>query len=176
MELICNFLDLDGSWDVTWMEERRKYRDLGGSETGPRWRWDTSGDLDIGGMGPGWKRNAWDPDGGEIQHGWRWDENIGTLILFSRDLYKDEMQHAGKRDANLATWMQVGQDLDGGEIHFLRPGCGRDAKSWDVDACEALTGCCWDANLRTWIVIRTKFHGLSGGAMWPGWENAHRGT
>ena len=34
MELICNCLDLDGSWDVTWMEVRRKYRDLDGSESG----------------------------------------------------------------------------------------------------------------------------------------------
>ena len=127
---------------------------------------------------------GWDLDGNAIlgtqmvaiQHGWRWDENIGTLILFSRDLYKGEMQHAGRWDATLATWMQVGQDLDGGEIYFLRPGCGRDAKSWDMESCEALTGWCWDANLRIWIVIRTKSHGLSGGVMWPGWGNAHRGT
>ena len=38
MEVICNCLDLDGSRDVTWMEMRRGYWDLDGSETGPSWR------------------------------------------------------------------------------------------------------------------------------------------
>ena len=38
MEVICNCLDLDGSRDVTWMEMRRGYWDLDGSEIGPSWR------------------------------------------------------------------------------------------------------------------------------------------
>ena len=52
------------------------------------------------------------------------------------------MQHAGRPDRNLGTWMQVGQDLDGGEVRVLRPGCGGDTKSRDMSACEALTGWC----------------------------------
>ena len=32
--------------------------------------------------------------------------------------------------------------MDGGEVLVLRPGCGGDAKSRDMDACEALTGWC----------------------------------
>ena len=73
MELVCNFLDLDGCgmqisghvlrWNMVCMEERR---DAGG--TGPGWNWDAHFQA--------WMCLRLDLDGAEMKFsatGWRWD-------------------------------------------------------------------------------------------------------
>ena len=127
-------------WDVTWMQVRCKFWDMDGSEMGPWWKWDTNLGTWMGWDGTWMKLrcNLRNVDGGEMWPEW-WDTNIETWLEMKHEYqvlaYGEmgpgwkwcaidltwmgvEMWPGWRWDVDIGTFIEVRQDLVGGEAHL----------------------------------------------------------
>ena len=111
------------------LDEDETYRYLGGGDTQPGWKWDTTR------KGLRCKSRGF---------GWSWDWTLVDLSCTPRELTECDMWLGWRWDGTgiamiWDAWMQVRQDLDGDEV--------------DQYGFEIGPGCSWTAFFRTWMEV-----------------------
>ena len=144
-------------WDATWNEVRCESIDIGmfdfeldAGQTGPVWMWDPHLRFGLV-LNVTWKEQRCsfgDLDGAEMSPGWRWEANVATWIELRHDLDGGYIWIYGPKWRWDGTWMEVRLifDLGLGEMGL--------AKRWAV----------------IWIRLREEFLDLGDDETIHGWR------